>query len=91
MWPCPTSCNEPIKANRRTKFHFFSIIIDLECPEIIMQWFDRDWEKNQRLVRKSRFLQICEYLMNDLIDSNGSRGKVAHYEVIYQMICILCG
>ncbi len=41
-----------------------------------MQWFDRDWEKNQRLVRKSRFLQIYEYLMNDLIDSNGSRGKV---------------
>ncbi len=29
--------------------------------------------------------------MNDLIDSNGSWGKVAHYEEIYQMICILCG
>ncbi len=29
--------------------------------------------------------------MNDLIDSNGSRGKVSHYEVSYQMICILCG
>ncbi len=28
--------------------------------------------------------------MNDLIDTNGSRGKVAHYED-YQMICILCG
>ncbi len=31
----PTSVNEPIKANQRTKFHFFSIIIDLEYPEII--------------------------------------------------------
>ncbi len=29
--------------------------------------------------------------MNDLIDSNGSWGKVVHYEEIYQMICILCG
>ncbi len=29
--------------------------------------------------------------MNDLIDSNGSWGKVAHYEEIYKMICILCG
>ncbi len=27
--------NELIKANQRTKFHFFSIIIDLESPEII--------------------------------------------------------
>ncbi len=34
---------------------------------------------------------MYEYLMNDLIDSNGSRGKVSHYEVSYQMICILCG
>ncbi len=29
--------------------------------------------------------------MNDLIDSNGSSGKVARCEEIYQMICILCG
>ncbi len=29
--------------------------------------------------------------MNDFIDSNGSRGKVVHYEEIYQIICILCG
>ncbi len=29
--------------------------------------------------------------MNDLIDSNSSRGKVAHFETSYQMICILCG
>ncbi len=29
--------------------------------------------------------------MKDLIDSNGSRCKVAHYEETYQMICILCG
>ncbi len=29
--------------------------------------------------------------MNDLIDTNGSRGKVAQYEESYQMICILCG
>ncbi len=27
--------NELIKANQMTKFHFFSIIIDLESPEII--------------------------------------------------------
>ncbi len=27
--------NELILANQRTKFHFFSIIIDLESPEII--------------------------------------------------------
>ncbi len=56
-----------------------------------MQWFDRDWEKNQRLVRKSSFLQIYEYWINDLIDNNGSRGKVAQYDESYQMICILCG
>ncbi len=31
----PTVVNEPNKANQRTKFHFFSIIIDLESPEII--------------------------------------------------------
>ncbi len=35
MWPRPLLVNEPIKANQRTKFHFFSIIIDLEYPEII--------------------------------------------------------
>ncbi len=29
--------------------------------------------------------------MNDLIDTNGSRGKVAHYDKTYQTICILCG
>ncbi len=28
--------------------------------------------------------------MNDLIDTNGSRDKVAHM-MSYQMICILCG
>ncbi len=27
--------------------------------------------------------------MNDLIDSNSSRGKVAHFETSYQMICIV--
>ncbi len=27
--------NELIKVNQRTKFHFFSIIINLERPEII--------------------------------------------------------
>ncbi len=35
MWPRPLLVNEPIKANQWTKFHFFSIIIDLESPEII--------------------------------------------------------
>ncbi len=45
MWPRPLLVNEPIKANQRTKFHFFSIIIDLESPEIITAVFDRDWEK----------------------------------------------
>ncbi len=67
------------------------MIIDLESPEIItaVVWL-RDWEKNQRLVRKSRFLTYLLILMNDLIDTNGSRGKVAQYES-YQMICILCG
>ncbi len=34
---------------------------------------------------------MCEYLINDLIDTNGSRGKVAQYDENYQMICILCG
>ncbi len=29
--------------------------------------------------------------MNDFIDTNGSRGKVAQYDESYQMICILCG
>ncbi len=29
--------------------------------------------------------------MNDLIDTNGSRDKVAQYDESYQMICILCG
>ncbi len=29
--------------------------------------------------------------MNDLIDTNGSRGKVAHYDETYQTIWILCG
>ncbi len=94
LWVCvatPTFLNEPILANQRTKFHFFSIIIDLESPEIITAVVWSRLRKNQRLVRKSRFLQICEYLMNDLIDSNGSRGKVAHYDTSYQMICILCG
>ncbi len=31
----PTFLNEPIIANQRTKFHFFSMIIDLESPEVI--------------------------------------------------------
>ncbi len=35
MWPRPLFLNEPIIANKRTNFPFFSIIIDLECPEII--------------------------------------------------------
>ncbi len=91
MWPRPLLVNEPIKANQRTKFHFFSIIIDLESPEIITAVVWSRLRKKQRLVRKSRFLQICEYLMNDLIDTNGSRGKVAHYDETYQTICILCG
>ncbi len=29
--------------------------------------------------------------MNDLIDTNGSRDKVAQYDESYQMICIMCG
>ncbi len=29
--------------------------------------------------------------MNDRIDSNSTWDKVAHYELIYRMICILCG
>ncbi len=35
MWPRPLFLNKPILANQRTKFHFFSIIIDLERPKII--------------------------------------------------------
>ncbi len=35
MWPRPLFLNEPIIANQSTKFHFFSIIIDLDSPEII--------------------------------------------------------
>ncbi len=35
MWPRPLVLNELILANQRTKFHFFSMIIDLESPEII--------------------------------------------------------
>ncbi len=48
--------NELILANQRTKFHFFSIIIDLESPEIITAVVWSRLRKNQRLVRKSRFL-----------------------------------
>jgi len=29
--------------------------------------------------------------MNDLIDSNGSRGKFVQHEEIYPMICVLWG
>ncbi len=75
--------NELIKANQRTNFHFFSIIIDLESPEIITKWFDWDWEKKQRLVAKVGFWHICEYLMNDLIDSINPRGKVAQNKETY--------
>ncbi len=67
------------------------MIIDLESPEIITAVVWSRWEKNQRLVRKSRFLTYYSYLINDLIDTNGSRGKVAQYDESYQMICILCG
>ncbi len=38
LWLCvtrPLFLNELILANQRTKFHFFSMIIDLESPEII--------------------------------------------------------
>ncbi len=76
MWPRPLMVNEPIKANQRTKFHFFSIIIDLESPEIITAVVWSRLRKNQRLVRKSSFLQICEYLINDLIDTNGLEAKL---------------
>ncbi len=48
--------NELILANQRTKFHFFSMIIDLESPEIITAVVWSRLRKNQRLVRKSRFL-----------------------------------
>ncbi len=67
------------------------MIIDLESPEIITAVVWSSWEKNQRLVRKSRFLTYLLYLINDFIDTNGSRGKVAQYDESYQMICILCG
>ncbi len=95
LWVCvatPTFINEPILANQRTKFHFFfDNYWSRESRDYYCSGLIEIEKKNQRLVRKSRFLQICEYLMNDLIDSNGSRGKVAHYETSYQMICILCG
>ncbi len=48
--------NELILANQRTKFHFFSMIIDLESPEIITAVVWSRLRKKQRLVRKSRFL-----------------------------------
>ncbi len=37
LWLCDQApfLNELILANQRTKFHFFSMIIDLESPEII--------------------------------------------------------
>ncbi len=59
--------NELIKANQRTNFYFFSIIIDLESPEIITAVVDRGWEKNQRLVRKSRFLTYV-WIVNEQFD-----------------------
>ncbi len=74
--------NELILANQRTKFHFFSIIIDLESPEIITKWFDWDWEKNQRLVRKSRFLNYL-LIFNERFDwQHCPRGKVVQNEEI---------
>ncbi len=88
MWPRPLMVNEPIKANQRTKFHFFSIIIDLESSEIITAVVWSRLRKKPETSSKNRFLQICEYLINDLIDTNGSRGKVAQYDESYQMICI---
>ncbi len=92
MWPRPLLVNEPIKANQRTKFHFFSIIIDLgESRDYYCSGLIEIEKKTRGLVRKSSFLQIYEYLINDLIDNNGSRGKVAQYDESYQMICILCG
>ncbi len=91
MWPRPLVVNEPIKANQRTKFHFFSIIIDLESPEIITAVVWSRLRKKTETSSKSWFLQMCEYLMNHLIDTNGSRDKVAQYDESYQMICILCG
>ncbi len=33
----------------------FLIIIDINCPENILQWFGSDQVKNQGLVRKSRY------------------------------------
>ncbi len=60
--------NELILANQRTKFHFFSMIIDLESPErLLLQWFGWGWEKNQRLVRKSRFLTYL-LIINERFD-----------------------
>ncbi len=68
MWPRPFK-NERIIANQRTKFNIFSMIIDLESPENITAVVWSRLSKKQRLVRKSRFLHIWEYLMNDLIDN----------------------
>ncbi len=59
--------NELILANQRTKFHFFSMIIDLESPEIITAVVWLRLRKNQRLVRKSRFLTYL-LIINERFD-----------------------
>ncbi len=48
--------NELILANQRTKFHFFfDDYWSRASIDYYYSGFDRGWEKNQRLVRKSRF------------------------------------
>ncbi len=59
--------NELIKANQRTKFHFFLIIIDLESPKIITAVVWLRLRKKQRLVRKSRFLTYL-WIFNERFD-----------------------
>ncbi len=59
--------NELILANQRTKFHFFSMIIDLESPEIITAVVWLRLRKKPRLVRKSRFLTYL-LIINERFD-----------------------
>ncbi len=75
--------NELILANQRTKFHFFSIIIDLESPEIITAVVWSRLRKNQRTsLQKLVFDIFINILINDLIDSISPRGKVVQNEEI---------
>ncbi len=60
MWPRPLFLNEPIIANQSTKFHFFSIIIDLDIPEIITAVV---WSRLRKKPETSSQKSVLTYLL----------------------------